>query len=278
MIYLNAEVISGLGDDTFWTWFKREFPTSTFEEPKGLTEKDIVLRYSTMGPLQVFPAKTVGLLWELYPEMKEKLASDEWDTKLETIYRCAKFSTYRAVGSHLTTGFYERYGSVDVIPIGIDTDLFRPIAEKDVLRDKYGIPKNKRVGMWSGTLHPMKGYDRLLEVSRSNPDIHWIIVWKQQSEAGCMERANNFTLVPQNVLAELMNAADFYLCCGLLSPFYMVEWEAMACNLPMMIVGDAKKDFVPSDSPRDDIFSLGWDRKSVKHKWENYLVKRGIEW
>ena len=62
MIYLNAEVISGLGEDTFWTWFKREFPTSSFDKPKTLTEKDIVLRYSTLGPLNVFPVKTVAFL------------------------------------------------------------------------------------------------------------------------------------------------------------------------------------------------------------------------
>ncbi len=75
-----------------------------------------------------------------------------------------------------------------------------------------------------------------------------------------------------------MNAADFYLACGLLSPFYMVEWEAMACNLPIIIVGDTKKDFVPSENPRNDIFTLNWDRNSVKKKWETYLMKRGIEW
>jgi glycosyltransferase involved in cell wall biosynthesis len=250
MIYLNAEVVSGLGEDTFWTWFKREFPTSSFDEPKNLTEKDIVLRYSTLGPLDVFPAKTVALLWELYPEMKEKLVSNEWDAKLESVYRCAKFSTYRTVASH----------------------------EKDALRDKYNIPKNKRVGIWCGTLHPMKGYTKLLEFAESNHDVHWIIVWKQKSEAGHLDGATNLTLVAQDVLVELINAADFYLCSGLLSPFYMIEWEAMACNLPLVILGDAKKDFAPSKNPRDDIFTLGWDRKSVKKKWENYLMRRGIEW
>lgn len=278
MIYLNAEILSGLGEDTFWTWFKREFPTSSFDEPEELTEKDIVLRYSTLGPLPVFPAKTVALLWELYPEMKEKLVSAEWDDKIETIYKCAKFSTYRSVASSLTIPYYQEFGSVDIIPIGIDTNLFRPIPGKNTLRDKYNIPKNKRVGIWCGTLHPMKGFSRLLEISKSNHDIHWIIVWKQQSEAGHLEGATNFTLVSQDILAELMNAADFYLACGLLSPFYMVEWEAMACNLSIIIVGDTKKDFVPSENPRNDIFTLGWDRNSVKKKWETYLMKRGIEW
>jgi glycosyltransferase involved in cell wall biosynthesis len=278
MIYLNAEVVSGLGEDTFWTWFKREFPTSSFEQPKSLTEKDIVLRYSTLGPFDVYPAKTVALLWELYPEMKEMLDSDEWDDKLRTIYRCARASTYRTVASSLAAPNYEQYGTVDVIPIGVDTDLFKPIDGKDALRDKYGLPKNKRIGLWCGTKHKMKGYTRLLEYAESNPDVHWIIVWKQKSEAGHMDRATNFTLVSQEVLVELMNASEFYLCSGLLSPFFMIEWEAMACNLQMVILDNVRKDFVPSENPREDIFSLGWDRKSVKRKWEDYLSRRGIEW
>lgn len=29
MIYLNTEIFSGLGEDTFWTWFKREFSKET---------------------------------------------------------------------------------------------------------------------------------------------------------------------------------------------------------------------------------------------------------
>ena len=36
MIYLNCEVKSGLGEDTFWTWFEREFKDGCcFEVPKN---------------------------------------------------------------------------------------------------------------------------------------------------------------------------------------------------------------------------------------------------
>ena len=34
-IYLNPEVASGLGEDTFWMWFKREFPNSEFLSPNS---------------------------------------------------------------------------------------------------------------------------------------------------------------------------------------------------------------------------------------------------
>jgi hypothetical protein len=124
----------------------------------------------------------------------------------------------------------------------------------------------------------MKGFSRLVEYAKLNPDTYWIAVWKQASEAGHLTGASNFVAVLQPTLCELMNAADFFLCCGTLRPFYMVEWEAMACNLPMRILGNAQKDFVPSSNPRDDIFRLNWDRKSAKKLWADYLTRKGVTW
>ena len=277
MIYLNPEVVSGLGEDTFWTWFKREFPSASFEQPKRLSNDDVVLQYSTLG-FAGRAGKSIGLLWELYPEMKEQFKSTEWDARLAKVYECARFSTYRTVASALMIPFYEQFGTIDVLPIGVNTDLFNTLPEKETLRDKYNIPKGKTVGIWGGTMHRMKGFDRLVEYAGRNPDIYWIVVWKWKSEAGFLPGGSNFTKVPQQTLCELMNAADFFLCTSKLRSFYMVEWEAMACNLPMMILDNMGKDFVPSSNPREDVFRLGWDRKSTKRLWADYLTRKGITW
>jgi len=277
MIYLNAEVIGALGEDTFWTWFKREFPSASFEVPAQLREEDTLMQYSTLGFVNL-AGKSIALLWELYPEMKVQLKSNQWDTILSKVYECAKFSTYRIVASSLTIPFYERFGTVEALPIGVDTDLFKPLPDKKALRDKYNIPRDAIVGFWGGTTHPMKGFSRLVEYAHLNPDIHWIVVWKWELEAGHFSGANNFIKVPQQALCELMNAADFFLCTSRLRPFFMLEWEAMACNLPMRILDDIQKDFAPSSNPRDDVFRLRWDRDSTKKLWADYLLRKGIKW
>lgn len=277
MIYLSAEVVSGLGEDTFWTWFKREFPSSSFAVPKKMRDEDAVLRYSTLGFVNR-PGKSVALLWELYPAMKEQLKSSEWDGMLSKIYECARFSTYRTVASRLMVPFYEQFGTVDVLPIGVDTDVFKPLPNKEALREKYRIPGRRTVGMWCGTIHPMKGFHQLAGYAKLHPDVYWIVVWKQESEAGHLPGASNFVKVSQATLCELMNAADFFFCCGLLQPFYMVEWEAMACNLPVRVPGNLEKDFIPSPNPREDIFRLHWDRGSARKLWANYLARKGIVW
>ncbi len=273
MIYLSAEVVSGLGEDTFWTWFKREFPTSVFGLPdaKNAEDGDIVLRYSTLGPAHcIGKSQSVALLWELHPEMRRSLQSNEWDGVISRINSCGKLSDYRTLASPYMLQFYEHLGHIDVLPIGVDTDLFTPIyVEKRVLRWKYQIPDGSAVGIWVGTGHPMKGFDKLVDYARTKPNVHWIIVWKNGQEKDFPFPATHFTKVPQKVLADLMNAANFFVCCGRLKPFYMVEWEAMACNLPFVML--TEREFVPTRNPREDVIRLGWDRKSAKKQWSSYL-------
>lgn len=278
MIYLSAEVISGLGEDTFWTWFAREFPNSRFANPVVFKDEDIILRYSTLGFYNVVPSKSVALLWELLPEMKKVFNSNEWDEKINKTFETAKYSTYRVATTPFVKEFYNQFGTVEIIPIGVDTYLFRPMKNKRELRKKYNIPLNRRIGFWGGTLHPMKGFQNLKKYAEKYPDIYWILVWKQQSEAGFLPEASNFVHVDQQTLSELMNCADFFLSSGLLRPFFMIEWEAMACNLPIIVTENLEKDFVPSENPREDIFRLGWNRDAVKIKWIEFFEKRGVRW
>ncbi len=279
MIYLQPEVRSGLGEDTFWTWFHREIG-GTFDPPAGsLGPQDIALRYSTLGaPRAGDGPRTIALLWELLPEMKETLGGATWDAKIELTRECARESEYRIVATPLAKKYYADLGPVEVLPIGVDTDLFRPHDGRLFeLRAKYGIPRSARVGFWCGTLHPMKGFARLLQYDREHEseDIHWITVWKSKAEA---PPGATYVQVPQKQLAELMNCANFVLCSGMLRPFYMVEWEAMACDLPVVITNGRQKDFIPSAHPRDNVFDLGWDRYAVKDRWIMWLRGLGVTW
>jgi glycosyltransferase involved in cell wall biosynthesis len=278
MIYLNPEVVSGLGEDTFWTWFKREFPSASFTVPKRLQFEDVLLQYSTLGFPRI-PGKTVALLWELYPEMREVFNVTTWDARIDKVYDCAKFCTHRTVSSPLAAKYYTEYGSADVLPIGVNTDLFKPGKDKDALRKKFGLPPDREIGFWGGTTHPMKGYSRLLEYAKSHPDIYWIVVWKWDMEADNFPGGHNYVKISQEMISDLMNCADFILFTGLLRSYFMLEWEAMACDLPVRLFDPLlERDFIPSNNPRDDVFRNKWDRKSAKTLWSTYLEKKGVTW
>lgn len=278
MIYLNAEVISGLGEDTFWTWFMREFPSSSFEIPKKLENRDMLIRYSTLGFLPI-KGKQTSLCWELYPEMKAIYNTQQWNHILANVYESAKYSTYRTVPTTYSKKIYLKYGSVNVIPIGVDSKLFKPSKDKKKLRVKYGI-KGKKVGIWVGTTHPMKGFEEFLEYKYNHPDIFWILVWKSESESWPVNEDNHlsFTNITQSTLAELFQASDFFLSTNKLSTYFMVEWEAMTANLPIVLANNRYKEFIPPNKPRKFIESMNWTRDKAKKQWEIFLDERGVKW
>lgn len=277
MIYLNCEVKSGLGEDTFWTWFGREFPNASFDIPGKLNDEDILLRYSTLGFLPI-EGKQMALCWELYPEMKDHFNTACFDDRARAVDNTARYSTYRTVATDMTVKNYDKYGQVEVIPIGINTDLYKPLNNKNALRQKYGLPKDKKIGIWIGTFHPMKGISKLLEYAALNPEIEWVMIWKWEMEELKIDNAHNFVKIKQQQICELLNAADFFLSTSQLSPYYMAEWEAMATNIPFVFFGNAEREFYPSKNPRDDVFAMGWDRKSVKKKWIEFFKQKGVKW
>jgi len=277
MIYLNCEVKSGLGEDTFWTWFEREFPNSSFEVPTKLNDDDILLRYSTLGFLPI-EGKQMALCWELYPEMKEHFNTSCFDERMKKVENTARYSTYRTVATNETVKNYKKFGQVKVIPIGVDMDLYRPLKNKKELREKYNLPKDKKIGVWIGTYHPMKGISKLLEYASLNPDIEWIIIWKWEMEELKMDNIHSFVKIKQTQICELLNASDFFLSTSQLKPYYMAEWEAMATNIPFVFYGNAEREFYPSKNPRRDVTENGWDRKQVKEKWIEFFKEKGVKW
>lgn len=279
MIYLNPEVRTSANEDTFWDWMNRIFPQSSFEVPDALNTDDIVLRYSAMGFLPV-AGKSVALCWEMYPQMQKLYYNNSLSEEaVRRVYEAARYCTYRVVATPKNIVWYEKFGTVEVIPIGVDTDFWRPYNNKMEFRNKYNIPQNARVGIWIGTFHHMKGFARLIECAQKNPDIYWIIVIGRQYRAlSAFHNAKIFMDIPQNIIVELINASDFYLCTNRLSAYYMADWEAMSCNIPFVYDSEEPPEFEVSTNPREDVMQRGWDRKSVQIQWTEFFEKHGVKY
>jgi glycosyltransferase involved in cell wall biosynthesis len=277
MIYLNPEIKSGLGEDTFWCWADREWPDTTLDAaPPFLRQTDVLLHYSTLGMPNTYGGIKIALLWELYPEMQYQLKTKQWRQVIDRTNLAASSCDHRVVSTKLATEFYESYGKIDVLPIGVNTDLFTPMDKRSCRAEilpEVGI--DEKVGFWSGTRHEMKGFDRLLEYAREAPDVHWVIVFKHEADAAgpLPVRCKVFSKIDQLRLARAMNAADFLLCPGRLRPFFICEWEAMACNLSVVDLSGLEKDFEPGNNPRDAVLRHGWSRRDAKKKWLSYIAR-----
>jgi len=272
MIYLSPENRSAFGDETFWVWFERNFPNSSYALPPVYNPEDVVLRYSTMGAINAKPGKAIAMCWELLPEMKRVFGINDWDWKIQATFEAAVSCDRILISTEFSRKDYEPYGHVDLLPLGVDTDLFRPYSaeEKHNLRLKYHVPLDKEVGFWCGTTHPIKGYQNVLRYARENPNIYWILVW-YSPWGEPIQNAQNHRVVTQQILSELMNCADFQIGVSVLRPYYIVEYEGMSCNLKQRKITGLEKDFEGGDNPRDAIFEHKWDRITCKKLYEDYI-------
>ena len=272
MIYLSPENRSAFGDETFWVWFERIFQNTSYVLPPIYNEGDVVLRYSTMGAINAKPGKAIAMCWELLPEMKRVFGLNDWDRKIQATFEAAITCDRILITSEFSRADYEPYGKVDNLPLGVDTELFKPVSaeEKYDFKLKYKVPLNKEVGFWCGTTHPMKGYQNVLRYAKENPGIYWVFVW-YSPQGELLSNSQNHGIVTQQVLAELMNCADFQLGVSLLRPYYVVEYEGMSCNLKQRKITGLEKDFEGGDNPRDAIFEHKWDRITCKKLYKDYI-------
>lgn len=276
MIHLRAENWSALGDDTFWCWAEREFPGAIEADTAPVRQGDHVLHYGLLGAPERDAARSVALLWEQHPEMEREVAglcNTSWHREIDRLHAAARTCARRTVATPLLVDDYRVYGRIDVLPLGVDTDLWRPVSDerRRELRDSLGIKQDARVGFWGGHSHPMKGLDLLLRYAGEHPRVEWVQVFKHRSELGRALPGKAFAEIPQPQIADLMALSDFALFTSRLRPYSMLEWEAMSCNLPVVNVGHPEREFTPGANPRKDVFGRGWDRHAAKIAWLEYL-------
>lgn len=280
MIHLRAENWSSLGDDTFWCWAEREWPGAAPAGAHPVGPGDHVLHYGLLGAPKADADRSVALLWEQHPEMQREVAGlcgRTWDAEIGRLHAAAVACPRRTVASAVMADDYRDFGPIDVLPIGVDTDLWRPAegAERAELRERHAIPKGVRLGFWGGHDHPMKGWDLFQRYAGQHPEVWWVVAFKRpRDKRSHMLMGLTVAGVSQDRLSELMRMCDFALLTSRLRPYAMLEWEAMASNLPVVNVGHPRREFEPGPDPRFDVFQRGWDRPTVMRTWLEYLGAR----
>ena len=137
---------------------------------------------------------------------------------------------------------------VEVIPCGVDTDLFNPI-DRNVAKEKLGITAS-RVALYVGRIEPLKGLEILIRavtqihsdeglsliIVGGDPDAdEEIIRLKQIILALRMESSISFIgAVDQQELPLYYNASDVLVIPSYYESFGLVALEAMACGIPVI--------------------------------------------
>lgn len=140
------------------------------------------------------------------------------------------------------------YENVEVIPCGVDTELFRPMDSEQAKRD-LGL-EGERVVLYVGRLEPLKGVDILLRAvaELDGPNfVRTLIVGGDpgndsemqrlkalSEELGISSRVSFLGRMEQQDLPTYYNAADICVVPSYYESFGLVALEAMACGTPVI--------------------------------------------
>ncbi len=127
---------------------------------------------------------------------------------------------------------------VQVLPLGVDPQVFSPARRDHTLRARIGLAANSRILTFAGRLAPEKNLPHLIEmIDQLGPPYHLLIV----GGARARRPAANVTILPYQsdprAVAALLAASDALVHAGLQETFGLIALEAMACAIPIACYG-----------------------------------------
>jgi starch synthase len=155
-----------------------------------------------------------------------------------------------AVSTGMRTDILQAYPKVDpdrvhIIPNGIDTEMYAPVGERDVLA-RYGLSVDAPIVLFVGRITRQKGVAHLvraaahlapgvqLALAAGAPDTPEIaaeitaaVTELQASRDGVIWIRE---MLPRPELLQLLSAADVFICPSVYEPQGIVNLEAMACE------------------------------------------------
>ncbi|MFQ6019796.1 MAG: glycosyltransferase [Dehalococcoidia bacterium] len=156
---------------------------------------------------------------------------------------CASEGEKRLLGNVYTVP-QER---IEVVPCGVDIDLFRP-RDKGRMRRKLGLSPEESIVLFVGRIEPLKGIDILLRAAAQlDRRFCLLVVGGDDKDAqrradlrdlaralGIADRVEFVDAVPHQRLPLYYNAADVCVIPSHYESFSLVALEAMACGVPVV--------------------------------------------
>ncbi len=151
----------------------------------------------------------------------------------------------------------DRYGAdpsrIDVVPPGVDTDLFSP-GDRRAARKLFGLACDERVIVFAGRIQPLKGPDVLLRAARELISADGANRWRilivgglsgvgrvgphgladLAAQLGITDAVTFLPPQPRERLVEVFRAADVVAVPSYNESFGLVALEAQACGVPVV--------------------------------------------
>ncbi len=141
----------------------------------------------------------------------------------------------------------------DIIPVGIDYDLFKPM-DKSSIRQELGYG-TERIGIFVGNFSEVKGWSLIKECIEYFKDISWILVSKYHESFAAPSNVRVYNRISQELLAKLLNCSDFFIIGSKIETQCLAAVEACLCDVPVVMHNTGIfKDFAPEERKQCGIF------------------------
>jgi len=222
------------GTKTFWhmlleidgTIDKTGTPYSTLvqaiEDDPG--QCDLLIRNGTFfPPIKRTDCKQVALIQDYYGQDKQQM-----DVALAA--DCVVFNSKFTLDA-----FYyslDSFKKISMIPIGVNHNLFKPIAQFRKANDIFS--RFKRTGIFVGDYNETKNTRLFEEIAKENTHVDFIYISKARNQINLSNVRNYPGGVNEQGMVQLYNEADFCIMCSPLETLHLTTVEAALCDTPVI--------------------------------------------
>jgi glycosyltransferase involved in cell wall biosynthesis len=119
----------------------------------------------------------------------------------------------------------------------VDTDIFRPVADKSELRIKHGLPNAKKIIVFaaSNLNDSSKGINYILEAAKILETKNYLFVGLGKGELPEAENIKGLGYIyDQKELAEIYALGDVFCFASAAETFLLSAAEALSCGVPVV--------------------------------------------
>lgn len=165
--------------------------------------------------------------------------------------------------SEIIKYFPQYRDKVEVVPCGVDCDMFKPIQDRSIIEKVKANHNIKgKYFLYLGTLEPRKNLTRLVKayeiLSRRKEDCPLLVlaggkgwlydeIFEEVNKSGLGDKVIFTQYIPGEEICPLMNGAEAFVFPSLYEGFGMPPLEAMACGTPVIVSGSASLPEVVGD-------------------------------
>lgn len=280
VIVANDYLQGRMGEKTMWGFLLEGLPnsagvdmdilgsTENFTEnasnyiSKNFPDSSIVIQNATFIDILNHDRFTICYLQDNLRAMGRKSYQQEANLKRANIL---------VTNSKLTALSYPDY-NFEIIPIGVDGNLFKPM-NKETVREEFNFP-NKKTGIFVGDFSETKGWAKVKDLINNHSEIFWILVSKDNQEYK-RDNCRTFNRIAQDLLAKLLNCSDFFILGSPVETQCLAAIEAALCDLPIIMRNTGIfADFTESEKAKVGVFGEDFENALNEIGKKNFTPRK----